>query len=75
MVMRVIARRVRRKAARGAVLEPLVDGQDDHLAGAAELAVHQDPAKVGLHAGRVALVIGQDLLNRSRRLHRKGPFA
>jgi len=69
MVMGVIAGGVRGEGAGRAVLEALIDRQDDHLAGAAELAFHQHPAEVALHAGIVALVIRQDLLNDSGRAH------
>ena len=61
MIMRVIGRRVGREAARRAMLEALIDRQDHQLAGAAELALHQDAGEVGLGAGIVALVGGQDL--------------
>ena len=74
MVVRVIGRRVRREAARRAVLEALVDRQDHHLAGAAELALHQDAGEVGLGAGIVALVIGEDFCDLSVDLHRGGSF-
>ena len=70
VVMRVVGRRVRREAARRAVLEALVDRQDHQLAGAAELAVHQDAGEVRLGAGIVAFVIGEDLLDLAVDLHR-----
>ena len=57
MVMRVIGRRVGREAARRPVLEALIDRQDDQLAGAAELALHQDAGEVRLGAGIVAFVV------------------
>ena len=56
VVVRVIGRRVRREAARRAVLEALIDRQDHHLAGAAEFAGGQDAGQVGLGTGIVALV-------------------
>ena len=71
--MRIIGGRVRRKAARGAVLEPLVNGQDNHLARATKFAVHQDAAEVGFRAGIVGFVVGQDFLNDARGSH-DGPF-
>ena len=38
MIKRIVAGRVRREGAHRAVLETLIDRQDDHLAGAAEPA-------------------------------------
>src|SRR5216684_9352551 len=73
MVMRVVGRRVRRKAAGGAVLDPLIDRQDQELAGAAELAVHQDAGEVRLGPGIVALVMAEDLLDLTVDLHRGVP--
>ena len=70
VVMRIIAGRVRREAAGRAVLEALIDRQDDHLAGAAQLALHQNPAQIGLHARGVGLVVGKDLLDVSGDPHR-----
>ena len=63
VVARVVAGRVRREAARRAVLEALVDRQDHQLAGAAEAAVVQHAREVGERAGVVARVPGQDLLD------------
>src|SRR3546814_1066040 len=42
VIVRVIGRRIDREAARRAVLETLIDRQDDELAGAAQLALGQD---------------------------------
>src|SRR6185503_1075289 len=46
-----------------AVLEALVHREDDHLPGAAEAAVVQEPGDVGEGAGAVAPVPGQDFLH------------
>src|SRR3546814_14864716 len=51
-----------RKTARRAVFEPLIDRQDDQLAGAAEPALHQDAGEVRLHPRIVAFVIVQNRL-------------
>ena len=56
MVMRIVSRGVDREAAAGAVLEALIDRQDDHLAGAAEPPLHQDAGEVRLHAGIGAFI-------------------
>lgn len=69
MIVRVVGRGIGRKAARGAVFEPLVNRQDDQLAGAGELAVHQDAGKVGLDAGVLTFVPGQNALDALRNLH------
>jgi len=45
------------------MLEALVDGQDDELAGAAEASLHQDAGEIGLGPGIVALVIVEDRLD------------
>src|SRR5687768_7090381 len=73
MIVRIVGRRVGREAARRAMLEPLVDRQDDQLAGAAEAALHQDAGEIRLGAGIVALVVGEDLLNCGGELHGRGP--
>src|ERR1700704_3231868 len=73
MVMRVVGRRVRRKTAGRAVLNPLIDRQDQELAGAAQLAVHQDAGEVRLGAGVVALVMAEDFLDLTVDLHRGVP--
>ena len=73
VVVRIIRRGIRREAARGPVLEALVDRQDDQPAGAAEPALHQDAGEVGLGPRAIALVIVEDLLDRPRDLHRQFP--
>ena len=73
VVVRIIGRRVRREAARGAVLEALIDRQDHHLAGAAQFAGGKDAGQVGLHPGRIALVPVQDLLHFLGDAHGDGP--
>src|SRR6185436_14673353 len=55
------------------MLEPLIDRQDDQLAGAAQAALHQDAGEVRLGAGIVAFVIGKDLLDLGSELHGCGP--
>ena len=60
MIMRIIGRRVGRKAARRAMFETLVDRQDDQLAGAAQPTLHQDAGKIGLGPGIVRFIIGED---------------
>jgi hypothetical protein len=52
------------------MLEPLIDGQDDHLAGPTQLALHQHAAEVCLHAGGFAFILAEDLLNGLCRAHR-----
>ena len=69
MIMRVVRRWVRRKAARRAVLEALVDRQDHHFTGAAEFAGHQHAREVGLGAGIVRLVPGENFFNFARQCH------
>ena len=61
--MRVIGGGVGREAARGAMLETLVDGEDDELTGAAELALHEDAGEVALGARIVALVAVENLFD------------
>ncbi len=63
MVMRVVGRRVRREAPRRAVLEALIDRQDDELAGAAEPTLQQYAREIGLGARAVAFVVVQDLIH------------
>jgi hypothetical protein len=57
----------------GTVLEALVDRQDDQLAGAAEPALHHDAGQIGLHAGIVGFVFGQDLFDDGGEAHRVTP--
>ena len=71
--MRVIGGRVGREAARRPVLEALIDRQDEELAGAAELALHQDAGKVRLGAGIVAFVMRENGPDALGELHGKGP--
>ncbi len=73
-IVRIVGRRVRGEAARRAMLVALVHRQDHHLAGAGEAAVRQQPDEIGLHAGRLALVPGQDLFDLGCELHRSTPF-
>src|SRR5271154_7336934 len=63
MVFRVIPGRIRREGALWAVLEALVDGEDDHLPTAAQRPRHQHPGKVGLRSGVVGRVPGENLLH------------
>src|ERR1700730_16567764 len=70
MVMRVVGRRVRRKAAGWAVLDPLVDRQDKQPAGAAGPAPADDAGEVRLGARIVSLVIVEDPLDRVGEFHR-----
>src|SRR3546814_9830588 len=63
MIVRIIGRRIDRKAARRAMLETLIDRQDNELAGTTELAVRQDAGKIRLGAGVVALIPGEDVLD------------
>ena len=51
------------------MFEPLVDGEDYQLAGAAQLARHQDPREVGFGAGIVAFIMRQNLFNLLRDVH------
>ncbi len=73
MVVRVVGGRVGGEGAGGAVLEALVHRQDHQLAGAAELALHEDAGEVGLGARVVALVVVEDRLDLRRDLHRMSP--
>jgi hypothetical protein len=73
MIVRVVGVRIGCEGAVGAVLETLVDGQDHHLARAAQPSVHQDAGEVGLGAGAIALVIVEDLPDLLRDLHRQLP--
>jgi hypothetical protein len=61
--MWVIGRRVGREAAGGTMLEPLVDRQDQHLAGTAEFAGGQDAGEIGFHAGVIALIPVEDFFD------------
>ena len=67
--MRIVGVRVRRKAAGRAMLKALIDRQDDQLAGAAQLTLHQDARQVGFGAGRIAFVIIEDALDALGDLH------
>src|SRR5260221_5148157 len=69
MVMRVIGEWIGGEAPRRAVLEALIQRQDDEVAGAAQAPLHQDAGEVGLGAGIVAFVMGQNLANARRHLH------
>ena len=71
MIMRIVGGRVDREAARRAVLEALVDRQDDQLAGAAQPALHQDAGEIGLGAGIVAFIFGEDVADDGREGHHK----
>src|SRR5690606_31794696 len=73
VIVRIVGGRIRREAARRAVLEALIDGKDDELARATEPAMHEDPGEVGLGAGIVALVIVEDPLDFLRDLHGISP--
>ena len=66
VVIRVVAGGVRGEAARRAVLEALVHGEDDELAGAGEAAVVQQARQVGFGAWVVALVPAQNFLHAVR---------
>ena len=61
MVMRIVPRRIWREAARRAVLEALVDRQNNQFARTGQFAVHQNARQIALGARIVALVIGQNL--------------
>ena len=67
--MRVVSGGVGSEGAGGAVLKTLVDGEDHKLAGAAELAVHENAGEVGFGSGIVALVMRQNLFNPLRNNH------
>ena len=69
VVVRVVGGGVGGEAAGGAVFEALIDGEDDHLAGSAEGALHEDAGEVRLGAGVVALVFVEDGLDGRRDLH------
>src|SRR5262249_23091887 len=70
MVVRVVGGGIGREAARGPVLEALVDRQDYELARAAQTALHQDARQIGLGPRRVALVVVEDLLDALGQFHR-----
>ena len=53
-IVRVVSRRVRGKTARWSMLPSLIDGQNNHLAGAGQFAGHQDAGEVGFGAWVVA---------------------
>src|SRR3546814_15644197 len=63
VIVRVIGRRTDREATRRAVLETLIDRQDDALAGGAQLALGHDAGAVGFGAGIVASIPGKDILD------------
>src|ERR1700733_15730233 len=69
--MRVVSRRVGREAPRRPVLDTLIDRQDEELAGAAELALHQDAGEVRLGAGIVAFVMRKNGPDALGELHGK----
>ena len=73
MIMRVVGRRVWRETAGRAVLYPLVDRQDHHLAAAAQPSVHQHAGEVALCAGAIALVVVEDSLDGAADLHGRLP--
>ncbi len=56
MVARIVAGRIDGEAAGRAVLEALVNREDDQAAGAAQFAVVQEPGQVGQGSGVVAAV-------------------
>ena len=70
MVERIVGGRVGSERAVGAVLEALVDGQDDEFAGAGEFAGVHDARQVGERAGVVAAVPGEDFLDAWGEFHR-----
>src|SRR6266496_2637249 len=63
VVARIVAVRVRGERARGAVLEALVDGQDDELASARQATVREQARDVGERARAVGGIPRQDLLH------------
>ena len=63
VIVGIVRGRIRRKRPGRSVLEALVDGKDDHLAGAAELAGVEQPSQIGEGAGIVGWVPGQNLTN------------
>jgi hypothetical protein len=63
MVMRIIGRRIDRKRPRRAVLEALIDRQDDELSGATEMPLRQDAGEVGFDAGVVRFVPREDVFD------------
>ena len=69
VIVRVIGVRVDGKASCRAMLEPLVDRQNDHLAGAAKPTLHQHAGKIALYAGAVRPVIVEDGLNLAGDFH------
>ncbi len=69
VVVRIVGRRIGREAARGPVLEALIDRQDHQLAGAAEPALHEDAGEIGLGLGRVAFISVEDFLDRFAERH------
>ena len=73
VIVRIVGVGVGREGTVGAVLEALVDGQDHHLARAAQPSVHQDAGEIGLGPRAIALVIVEDLLDLLRDLHRRLP--
>ena len=63
VIARVVGGRIDGEAARRAMLEALVHGQDHEFAGARELAVVEHPRQVAAHAGVFGIVIAQNLSN------------
>ena len=59
----VIRRRIDGEAARRAVLEALVNRQDDELAGAGEAPRHHHPREVGKHAGVLAGIVTENFFD------------
>ncbi len=52
------------------MLKALIDRQNDHLAGAAQLAVHQHLAQLAFNAWGFAFVFGEDFLDDACGFHR-----
>ena len=70
MIVRVISRRVWRKTARRAVLDPLIDRQDQQPAGTAKLTLQEDAGEVRLGPRIIAFVIVEDPLHGVGEFHR-----
>ena len=70
MVMRVIGVGIDGKTSCRAMFKPLINRQDDKLAGAAKLSLHQNTRQIGLHAGTVGTVIVEDGFYLAGDLHR-----
>ena len=63
VIVWIVAGRVRSEAARRAVLEPLIDRQDDQLAGPGQPPVIEQPREIRARPRIVALVPAQDFLD------------